>query len=165
MKLEIIELDSSHIAEYKEFFKIGLIEDEYNFRISPKDEETSSFPTRDLDDSFTLASLSDGKISGVLSFIRDGSDREKLKHKGLLFRMYVSPQYRGHGIAKKLIQTLIDRVKNLEGVEQINLTVVANNDSARSLYSKFGFVSYGFEKRALKWKNVYLDEEFMVLYL
>ena len=88
----------------------------------------------------------------------------KLRHKGLLFRMYVSPHFRGKSIAGLIIQEVIDRAKALGDIEQINLTVVSSNP-AKHLYERFGFTSFSLEKRAIKWQGMYLDEEAMVLFI
>lgn len=161
----IREIKSKHIIRYKRFLTTGLIEDEENFRITPNDDKDAHFPTKDTADSFTLGAYIGEKLAGIVSFTRDGSDREKLQHKGILFRMYVSKNHRGNGIGKLLIEGLLYRVKTLGDIEQINLTVVSNNKNAKSLYEKFGFETFGVEVNAIKWKGKYFDEEQMVLKL
>ena len=79
--------------------------------------------------------------------------------------MYVSKEFRGKGIAKKLIEELINRVREIEDIEQINLTVIANNANAKTLYEKFGFSTFGSEQNAIKWKDKYFTEDQMVLRL
>jgi cyclohexyl-isocyanide hydratase len=163
--MEVKEIRSKDIAAYKAFLVKGLVEDEANFRISPDDEKDAPFPTRDAPDSFTLGAFADQRLAGVVSFQREGRDRHKLRHKGLLFRMYVDPQFRGKGVGRALIEALRQRVERLGDVEQINLTVVASNPAAKKLYEKFGFVSFAVEENALKWKGHYYTEEQMVLFL
>ena len=163
--LEILEIKSEQIKQYKDFLSVGLLNDEENFRITPTDDLNSPFPTKDKVDSFTLGAYIDNQLAGTVSFSRDGIDREKLRHKGLLFRMYVSSHFRGVGIAKKLIEELINRVKLIDDIEQINLTVIANNANAKTLYKKFGFITYGTEQNAVKWKSKYFTEDYMVLRL
>ena len=79
--------------------------------------------------------------------------------------MYVSRDFRGKGIAKLLIEKLIERVKLISDIEQINLTVISNNANAKTLYEKFGFETYGSEQNAIKWKNKYFTEDQMKLKL
>lgn len=164
-KLTILEITSDQIVAYKNFFAIGLLNDEENFRITPTDDLNALFPTKDKKDSFTLGAYVDNILCGIVSFGRDGSDREKLRHKGILFRMYVSNEFRGKGVAKKLIEELISRVRAIGDIEQINLTVVANNANAKILYEKFGFITFGSEPNAIKWKGKYFTEDQMVLRL
>ena len=147
------------------FLTVGLLNDKENFRITPADDTKASFPTKDKDDSFTLGAYVGDLLTGIVSFGRDGNDREKLRHKGILFRMYVSKNFRGKGVAKKLIEELIDRVRKINDIEQINLTVIANNSNAKTLYEKFGFTTFGSEQNAIKWKGKYFTEDQMVLRL
>lgn len=163
--IDIVEIKSDQVEQYKKFLTFGLINDEENFRITPNDDLNAPFPTEDKLDSFSLGAYSDNELVGVVSFARDGKDREKLKHKGILFRMYVSRDFRGQGIAKKLIEKVIERVKQISDIEQINLTVIANNDKAKKLYEKFGFVTFSSESKAIKWKEKYFTEDQMVLQL
>ncbi|MFD0793126.1 GNAT family N-acetyltransferase [Mucilaginibacter litoreus] len=162
-KINIQEIQSDRGEEYKAFFRSGLIADENNFRISPDDDLHSPFPSKGYADSFTLGAFINDRIVGVVSFVRDGSDREKLRHKGILFRMYVDGNFRKRGIANLLIEELLRRVRLIPDIEQINLTVVADNAIATGLYEKFGFKTFGVEVNAIKWKNSYFTEKQMVL--
>lgn len=163
--ITVQDLKASQLEIYKSFLKTGLINDEESFRISAIDDLYTPFPTDDKIDSFTIAAYSNNDLAGIVSFARDGLDREKLRHKGILFRMYVSPDFRGQGIANVLIENVINRAKLLDNMEQINLTVVSNNFNAKNIYAKFGFTVFSNEKKAFKWKGKYFDEDSMVLFL
>jgi len=163
--MKVREIYAKDSGAYKAFLLNGLVEDEGNFRISPDDEKDAPFPTLGTPDSFTLGAFKDQQLAGIVSFQREGRDREKLRHKGLLFRMYVHPQFRGEGVGRALVKDLLGRVEMLGDVEQINLTVVASNPVAKKLYEQFGFVSFAVERNALKWKGHYYTEEQMVLFL
>jgi len=163
MNCTIVEIPSDQTDVYKKFLSVGLTADADSFRLSVNDDMHAPFPTKDRADSFTLGAYCDNKLAGVVSFARDGYDREKLRHKGLLFRMYVAEEYRGKGIGNKLIEDLLKRVSNLADIEQINLTVVNNNDRAKALYEKFGFRTFSTEFNAIKWNGKYFTEDTMVL--
>jgi ribosomal protein S18 acetylase RimI-like enzyme len=164
--MQIVELTTANETAYKEFFREGLTTHPHCFRISQEDVENEPFPTSGIQDSFTLASVTeDGQINGVVSFQREGCSRERLRHKGLLFRMYVSEKYRGLGIGKQLIQELLNRVNQIHNIEQINLTVISDNVKAKNLYEKFGFSTFSIEKHAIKDGSQYRTEEQMVLFL
>lgn len=161
-----IELTDEHPHDYRAFLTSGLRAHRDCFRISPDDEAGEPFPTTGTADSFTLGLLTDaGTLAGVVSFQRDGQTREKLRHKGLLFRMYVSAQHGGKGYGRRLLDDVIRRVREQTDVEQINLTVVATNFQAKRLYENVGFRSFALERNALKNGDVYHDEEQMVLLL
>lgn len=164
-KPHIQEIKSDEVSYYKEFLRTGLLEDEDNFRLTLNDDLEAPFPTKGNEDSFTLGAYINNELAGVVSFERDGLNREKLRHKGILFRMYVSKRFRGQGIAKNLIEAVIEQAKTLQGIEQINLTVIKNNETAKALYSKVGFKTFGSEENAIKWKGRYFREEQMVLRL
>lgn len=118
-------------------------------------------PTKD---KFVLGAFDDsGLLVGIVTFIRE--NRLKTSHKGNVFGMYVAPEDRGQGLGKSLMVELIRRVKNCDGLEQINLTVVSENGSAKKLYKSVGFEVYGVERNALKFNEQYFDEDLMVLYI
>ncbi len=79
--------------------------------------------------------------------------------------MYVHADASGRGIGRRLIQETIKRAREIEGLEQINLTVVASNSRAKNLYFSEGFKSFAMEERGLKMGETYYDEEQMALRL
>jgi RimJ/RimL family protein N-acetyltransferase len=103
------------------------------------------------------AKILDAKILGVAGFaVRDG---EKEAHKGLLWGMYVRPEARGAGVARRLVEAVIAYAR--PRVELIQLSVVVGNEQARRLYARLGFVEYGIEKNSLKYRGKYYDEILM----
>ena len=95
-----------------------------------------------------------------------GFEREqriKLKHKGIIWGMYTAPEVRGEGIGRMLLAEVIRRSLNLDGLEQIILTVTSGNKPAMKIYENIGFRSYGIEKQALKIGSEYFDDVFMEL--
>ena len=50
-------------------------------------------------------------------------------------------------------------------MEQLNLSVTYSNTQARQLYLRAAFVSFGFEKNAIKVDGIYYGKEHMVLVL
>ena len=102
-----------------------------------------------------------GSLVGIITFMRENG--LKTSHKGNVFGMYVAPEIRGRGLGRLLMTELIRKVKNCEGLEQINLTVVSGNNSAKQLYKSLGFEVYGVEKNGLKFNGQYFDEDLMVL--
>lgn len=165
MDIDITELTSEQEDIYKKLILKGLSEDADCFRITPADEESEPFPTTGQMDSFTFGAHHKGKLVGVASFKREGENRMKLRHKGLLFKIYVDAEYRQRGIAKQLIQKVISRAKKIDDLEQINLTVIPTNKHAKLLYEKFGFKTYASEEKAVKCDGKYFNEDQMKLML
>ena len=105
----------------------------------------------------------DGEVLvGMVGFVKE--ERIKLKHKGLIWGMFVDKSKQGLGIGSKLIKIAINKAFEIDELKQINLSVVATNTSAVKLYEKTGFVFYGLEKDALSVNNQFFDEYLMVRY-
>jgi RimJ/RimL family protein N-acetyltransferase len=85
----------------------------------------------------------------------------KLRHKDMLWGMYVRPEARGTGLAASLVQRVIEEAQSF--VEEICLTVVASNAAAHRVYLAAGFEQYGLERRALRVGDAYYDEVLMAL--
>ena len=64
-----------------------------------------------------------------------------------------------------MMRMLLERAAQVEGIEQIMLSVVTTQDAAVRLYGSLGFESFGCERCALKIGDRYLDEENMVLFV
>lgn len=90
-------------------------------------------------------------------------EAKKIKHKAILWGLYVGARVRRTGRGAALINALIASAP--ETVEAINLAVGVSNTSACRLYHAAGFRQYGLEKRALKVGDVYYDEALMSLVL
>jgi len=58
---------------------------------------------------------------------------------------------------------LLDRVRRIQGVEQISLSVTSTQTTARSLYLSLGFEQWGREPGALKVNDRLIDEEYLSL--
>ena len=121
------------------------------------------FGGADSDDFVLGAFADDGQLAGHAGFQRE--PRIKNRHRGTLIGMYVVPEFRGQQVGKLLLQRLIAEVRALSGVERLNLTVTHSNEAARMLYLRAGFVTFGLEKRALKYGDAYYDKEYMGLAL
>lgn len=116
-------------------------------------------PTKD---KFVLGAFDErGLLLGIVTFMRENS--LKTAHKGNVYGMFVASEMRGQGLGKSLMLELIRKARDCDGLEQINLTVVSENDSAKKLYKSIGFEVYGVERNALKFNGQYFDEELMVL--
>lgn len=86
----------------------------------------------------------------------------KVRHKAHLFSMYVADGHRRTGLADRLVQAVIDAARE-SGALVLQLTVTAVNAPAQRLYARMGFRVYGLERRALKLRDRFYDEELMAL--
>jgi RimJ/RimL family protein N-acetyltransferase len=115
-------------------------------------------------DKFVLGTLNEQEsLEGIVALVRESG--MKTAHKANVFGMYVAKDKRGKGVGKTLILELIKKARDIDGIEQINLSVVSNNEPAKRLYQSVGFKTYGIERNALKFNRKYYDEDLMVLRL
>ena len=113
--------------------------------------------------SFVYGAFAGDGIVGIAGFARESG--RKTRHKGFIWGVYVSPAFRGRGVARELMTAILEEARALDGVEQVTLSVVTENASAKALYRSLGFTVFGTELRALKLGQRYLDEDHMVLFL
>jgi ribosomal protein S18 acetylase RimI-like enzyme len=112
-------------------------------------------------EALVLGAFTENAFVGMVGLAR--STGSKRRHKGVLWGMYVKPEWRGKGIGQVLLSEIVERAKAMPGVEQVMLGVAAENTPARRLYESLGFQSYGREPHALKVGDSYVDEDLMVL--
>lgn len=101
------------------------------------------------------------QLVGVAGFRQQ--EGTKTAHKAVLWGMYVRPAARSAGVGKSLVEAVVAHAA--ERVEQLQLTVVADNAGALRLYERAGFVAYGREVQGLKQDGRYFDEILMTLFL
>lgn len=111
---------------------------------------------------FVVGVFEHGQMIGTAGFFRRPNNKER--HKGHIWGVYVRPESRSKGVASALMQEIIQRARDMEGVEQITLVASANLPAQR-LYTALGFQSYGIEPHSLKIGNEYVDDVLMVLWL
>jgi len=79
-----------------------------------------------------------GKIIGYIVMMLGVKDSSTGYPHAWIFDLYVEPEYRGRGIAKKLLKIAED-VAIRGGYKYIGLTVTTDNEVAVRLYSKLGY--------------------------
>jgi RimJ/RimL family protein N-acetyltransferase len=94
-----------------------------------------------------LGAFEDDHIAGVagLSF----ESREKIRHKAMLFGMYVPLRFRRFGLGRQLVQAAVAEARLRSGIKVVQLTVTQGNRAAQALYEQCGFVQFGLEPLAV----------------
>ena len=113
-------------------------------------------------ENLTFGAYISNQLVGIITLMC--SNRIKTKHNGHIVAMYVDISYRNQGIAKKLIEKVIDEAKRLN-IVNLFLTVTNTNLVAITLYESCGFIKYGTEKREILIDGNYYDSDLMALYL
>lgn len=156
---EVRRLGPADAAAYRALRLEGFAAHPLDFRYSPADEEAlpAAETERRLAESFVAGVFADGDLGGIGGWTRFTG--EKLRHKGLLWGMYVQPRLRGTGAADAIVRAIVDDARGQ--VELLLLTVAAPNERARRLYERHGFVAYGTEPMAVRVGDAYFDEVLM----
>jgi RimJ/RimL family protein N-acetyltransferase len=89
--------------------------------------------------------------------------RPVFRHSGVL-GMGVIREHRGRGIGTALLEATL-RAAREKGLTRIELTVRTDNERARRLYEKFGFVLEGTLRRHMLFDGEYKDSDQMALLL
>ena len=110
-------------------------------------------------DSFVAGAFDQNRLIGMAGFFRVKGP--KLRHKGMIWGVYVDPAWRGQGLGRKLLETVLDRAKAVAGIERLLISVTSSQTVAARLYRSLGFERFGLEPRAVKVGARWLDEEYM----
>ena len=128
--------------------------------IKKEEEYISSFKTNN---NYLIAVYLNDEIIGnsALNFLTHQKD----KHRANV-GIAIQKDYWDKGIGSILFDEMIKLAKETEGIEQIELDVIAVNERAKHLYTKKGFKKVGDIPHQLKLSNgTYLDGESMILVL
>lgn len=90
--------------------------------------------------------------------------RVKQRHRCNLFGIFVTPGWRGRGLARAMLDGLLDHARSA-GLRHATLSVTCGNAAARALYRGAGFLTIGVEPDSLVIDGIAHDEERMVLRL
>lgn len=115
------------------------------------------------EDSFVVGAFREGRLLGTVGFYREKGPKNR--HKGRVWGVYLTPKARRTGIARQMMEHMLERASRIEGVGQILLAVTTTQTAAHRLYRSLGFETFGTEPRALKIGQKYIDEEYMILRL
>ena len=112
-----------------------------------------------LETSHVVGAYRGSAIVGMIGLRQESGAR--MAHKAFIWGFFVEPDERGRGTGALLVEAALAAAR--ERVEQVTLTVVADNTPAIRLYERLGFRRYGTEPRALKTPDGYADEALMAL--
>lgn len=102
-----------------------------------------------------------GELAGMAGFAREA--KAKMRHKALLWGVYVKPGRHGLGLGRALVEAVIAHARGR--VALLQACVSTTNESARRTYFGLGFKSWGVERRALLVDGQWCDDDHIVLEL
>ncbi|WP_338524440.1 GNAT family N-acetyltransferase [Pseudomonas batumici] len=94
-----------------------------------------------------FAALEGDHLLGVVGLSVE--TRKKASHKSTIFGMYVPLAHRNKGIGHKLMCGVLAYAKSQPQLLVVQLTVTDGNGSAKVLYERMGFVTFGLEPLAV----------------
>ncbi len=97
------------------------------------------------------------RLIGIGGITRE--PREKLRHKALLWGMFVVPEAAGRGIGEAIVHALIAEAQGF--VQSLHLTLLDGNTRALALYERCGFAVYGREPHSVMQPGGPVDELLM----
>jgi len=155
------QLRSADAEAYRSLRLSGLAESPDAFGSDFATESASPVEAfaKTLDNLYVAGAFGSDRLVAVAGFRQH--DREKTRHRGDIWGVYVAPEARGKGIGRRLLEHVFAHARGR--VQQVHLSVTTSNVPAVALYENLGFTRYGTEPRALKVNGRYLDEHLMVL--
>ncbi len=157
------ELGQDDDFAYRSLWQDAMQQHAQYFRIAAGDDVPVGIPTRGANDSFTLGAFEKNVLVGIVSLERDRG--LKLRHKALLFRMFVAPEAAGRGLGRSLLQAVLSRAQEIDNLRSVRLTVLERNHRARALYRSLGFVDFALEPDAVHMDTDYVAEVQMIRFL
>lgn len=161
MPIQLRRLGPEDAMLYRDIRLEGLSDSPHAFASTLESEQAQPldrFAAR-LADDFVLGAFRGPELLGVAGFY--AQPKPKHRHKGMLWGMYVRPTARGAGVGRTLVEAIISHARR--HVELLQLSVVGDNLPAQRLYRSLGFVEYGLERHATKYRGEYHDDVLMAL--
>lgn len=106
-----------------------------------------------------LFALSEDKLVGMIVYVQ--GNKIKTKHIANIYGVYVTEEYRGQGVGRKLIDSVLEEIKKSKDVVKINLTVNPEQKAAVKLYQNSGFKIVGQLKKEFLVVGRFYDELIM----
>ncbi len=163
MSMWIERLDASHSLAYRELMLEAYDRHPQAFTSSVRERAVMPLSwwearlTSKLD--VVLGGFEGGTLAGIVGLAFES--REKARHKVTLFGMYVSADFRQHGLGYELVQAALAEARKHPVLKLVQLTVTAGNDAAINLYRRCGFIQFGLEPLAVRVGEDYFDKVHM----
>lgn len=114
-------------------------------------------------DQFVLGAFDGDSLVGTAGFYREPGNKRAFR--GNVVGMYVTSSHRGRGIARALMEALLDRVRATKSIELLSLGVATGQGAAAALYQSLGFTTWGREPDCYRVNGEPIDVDWMTLLL
>ncbi len=149
-------LEAGDAEVFRDFRLEGLSRHPEAFGADPKQEaaEDISAWRRRLTDNTVFGAFRDDRLLATAAFYRES--RVKMRHKAVLWGVYVAEAARGQGLGRAVVEAAIAQAR--DEVAQLLTSVSVGNAPAERLYESLGFRTWGLQPRAFKADGRYVDE-------
>src|SRR5215211_1217143 len=168
MSIIIRKLEPHEAAIYREI-RLACLKNSSGYFGSTYEEEASNPKLKfemlienESPDNFMFGAFDHDDLIGITGFTR--MIRQRDRHRGEVVQVYVDASYRGQNVGETLIRRVLERAFTLEGIEQVQLSAIANNEKAIKLYEKIGFRTFGIQTNYFKIGDTYSDQCFMQVF-
>lgn len=103
------------------------------------------------------------RLVAMAGIIRE--TRKKQRHRSSIWGVYVSPEHRGRGLGRAVVEACVNHAQAWIGIESVVLSVSAQGAAARALYESLGFVVWGTEPDSHRIDGSEVSQHHMVLRL
>ena len=168
MEIEIRKLLPNESNSYRDIRLQCLKKYPKNFTSNYQDEKAKEklffqpFIENSNTNNFVIGAFHNTKLVGISGFNRH--EREKINHSGIIIQVYITPEYQGQNIGSNIIKSTLNEAFKINGIEQVEIDVIAINKKAAKIYEKIGFEEYGLQKNFLKIDNDYYDHKMMMIF-
>ena len=150
--MQIRRLQPADAAAYRELRLRALREHAEAFTSSFEEEsekpvETSKRRLAESTGNKFWGAFQDDALVGTVGLDRE--QQAKNHHKAKVVGMYVAPEAGRRGIGAALVKALLMQAR-ADGIELLVLTVTHGNATARELYARCGFQTFGIEPDAVR---------------
>jgi ribosomal protein S18 acetylase RimI-like enzyme len=153
LRLEALRTDpDAFLATYEEERSRGV--DDFAARLREGDGDAACG---------VMGAFVEDALVAMVGFVR--TPRIRARHKAIIWGTWVAPRVRGRGIGRALMQSALARLRGVDGIEIVELSVTTGQTAARALYLGLGFEPFWLEEHAMKDGDRYIDEEHLVLRL
>lgn len=161
--MQVIRLNPIHAREYRELMLHGysIASDAFTATVREREQHPLSWwedRVSDLPDAaqMVFGALVQQRLVGAAGLRHER--RPRTRHKATLFGMFVLPNYSGRGVARGLVQAVLDHARSTPGTHVVQLTVAEENQPALRLYESCGFVPFGLEPLANRVEDRFIPQ-------
>jgi len=161
--IKIIKLDSLRWIQYKDLrlkalqLEPSAFGSSYEEEVVWKDEKWINTLKEIKEGKTQIGYFADveGKLVGMM--FAKFNQHIKMNHVALIVGVFVDPEFRGQGVAKSLMKTLLEDLESRPEIVRIWLDVECQRIPALNLYKSFGFRTIGTLEKSLKVNDKFYD--------